>query len=172
MPLLDAKGHYTADRVRRLAGSEAAGHPQVLVSLADLPAALAARGGAQQIGVEIANTVEIATLVPHLEALALIGIVFPAYSDGRGFTLAKRLRREGFAGALRVIGPIIADQFAYALACGFDEVELPEANAARQPAEHWVKAAAAYSATYQRGYLREVNILDQRRAARLEGRNG
>ena len=172
MPLLDAKGHYTADRFLRLAGSEAAGHPQVLVSLADLPAALAVRGGAQQIGVEIANTVEITTLAPYLEALALIGIIFPAYSDGRGFTLAKRLRREGFTGTLRVIGPVIADQFAYGLACGFDEVELPEANAARQPAEHWVKAAAAYSATYQRGYIRGVNILDQRRAARLEGRNG
>jgi hypothetical protein len=35
-----------------------------------------------------------------------------------------------------------------------------------------VKAAAAFTATYQRGYLREANILDQRRAARLEGRNG
>lgn len=172
MPLLDAKGHYTPDRFRRLAGSEAAGHPRVLVSLAELPAALAVRGGTQQIGVEIANTVEIATLVPHLEALALIGILFPVYSDGRGFTLAKRLRREGFTGALRLVGPVIADQFAYALACGFDEVELPEASAARQPAEHWVKAAAAFSATYQRGYLHEANILDQRRQARLEGRNG
>lgn len=172
MPLLDAKGRYAPDRFRRLAGSEAAGHPHVLVSLADLPATLAVRASAQEIGVEIANTVESAALAPHFEALALIGIAFPAYSDGRGFTLAKRLRREGFTGALRAIGPLIADQFAYALACGFDEVELPEASAARQPAEHWVKAAAAYSATYQRGYVREVNILDQRRAARLEGRNG
>lgn len=172
MPLLDAGGHYVTDHFRRLAGSEIAGHPRVLVGLADLPAALAVRAKGQAVGVEIANTVEVAALAPHLETLALIGIVFPAYSDGRGFSLAKRLRREGFTGALRLVGPIIADQFAYALACGFTEVELPEASAARQPSAHWVISAAAFSATYQRGYAREANILDQRRAARLEGRNG
>ncbi|KAF0230540.1 MAG: hypothetical protein FD175_1492 [Beijerinckiaceae bacterium] len=171
MPLLDAGGRFVADRFHRFNSGEATDHPCVLVSLADLPAVLAVRGD-QEIGVEIANTVEIAALAPHFDALALIGIAFPAYADGRGFSLAKRLRRDGFTGTLRAIGPLIADQFAYALACGFDEVELPEANAARQPAEHWVKAAAAFSATYQRGYAREASILDQRRAARLEGRNG
>lgn len=172
MPLLDAGGRFVADTFLRLAGSETAGHPRGLVSLVDLPAALAARDGAQEIGVEIANTVDAVALTPHFEALALIGIAFPAYADGRGFTLAKRFRRAGFTGVLRAIGPLIADQFAYALACGFTEVELPEANALRQPADHWVKAAAAFTATYQRGYSREANILDQRRSARLEGRNG
>lgn len=172
MPLLDAKGHFATDHYHRLSGGEIVGHSYALVTLAELPAALTVAGNGQSLGVEVANNTDIGALTPHLGALSLIGIGFPAYSDGRGFTLAKRLRHVGFTGTLRAVGPLIADQFAYALACGFDELELPEASAARQPAEHWVKAAAAYSATYQRGYAREANILDQRRAARLEGRNG
>lgn len=167
MPLLDANGVFIVDIFSRDAGSQ-----PMLVPLAELPEALALRKPGALVGVDVPNTAGIEALRPHFEALSLIGIAFPAYSDGRGFSLAKRLRRDGFTGTLRAIGPLIADQFAYALACGFDEVELPEANAARQPAEHWVKAAAAFSATYQRGYAREINILDQRRAARLEGRNG
>ena len=167
MPLLDAKGVFIADTYSREAGSQ-----KEIVPFAALSETLAARKPGSTLGVDVPNTADIEALKPHFVALSLIGIAFPAYSDGRGFTLAKRLRREGFTGTLRLVGPVIADQFAYALACGFDEVELPEASAARQPAEHWVKAAAAFSATYQRGYVREANILDQRRAARLEGRNG
>lgn len=165
MPLLDATGRYVPDSYTRDADAPGA----ILLPFDALEAAPARDG---EIGVEIANTVEIAALEPHLGRLALIAIAFPAYGDGRGFSLAKRLRHAGFTGRLRAVGPLIADQFAYALACGFNEVELPEANAARQPAEHWIRAAAAFTATYQRGYARDGNILDARRAARAGGRNG
>ncbi len=177
MPLLDAHGRFVPDAFSRLPARALASASHVLVPLADLPDAslperLVTAPPKQEIGIEIANTTPIETLLPHLGALALIAIAFPAYSDGRGFTLAKRLRRAGFSRALRAVGPLIADQFAYALACGFDELELPEESASRQPADHWIKAAAAFSATYQRGYARGENILDQRRAARKEASNG
>lgn len=67
----------------------------------------------------------------------LVRIAFPAFSDGRGFTLARRLRDLGYAGRLRAVGPLIADQFAMARRSGFDEVEIPDEMAARQPAEQW-----------------------------------
>ena len=87
--------------------------------------------------------------------------------DGRGFSLARQIRRAGFAGEIRASGPLIADQFAYALSCGFDTIELPEANAARQPVPQWLHARDSFSATYQRGYGESGrNVLDQRRAAR------
>lgn len=171
MPLLDRNG-YRDDSFRRLAGAETAGHPAVLVSLDDLPAAVAVKGEGQKLGVDIANTTTLDTLQPYFEALTLIGIAFPAYSDGRGFSLARRLRKAGFTGTIRAVGPLISDQFAYALACGFDEVELPEANAARQPFAQWQHDLDTFTGTYQRGYARGENILDARRAARLEGRNG
>src|SRR5690606_10237684 len=98
---------------------------------------------------------------------ALIAIGFPAYSDGRGFSLARQLRRAGFTGRLRASGPLIVDQFAYALFCGFDEIALPASSAGRQPAEQWQRALGQVGARYQRGYGDGGSILDQRRAKRL-----
>ncbi|MEO9787281.1 MAG: DUF934 domain-containing protein, partial [Aurantimonas coralicida] len=89
-----------------------------------------------------------------------------AFSDGRGFSLAKRLRRAGFEGTLRASGPLIADQFADALACGFDEVELPETMANRQPVQQWMEAKDTMSRHYQNGYGDDRSILRKRLAAR------
>ena len=166
MKLLDRSGiradHYTRTDVAGLA--EVA---QPLLPLAELEAGLAAANG--QIGVEIGNTTRAETLAPHLARLSLVAIAFPSFADGRGFSIARRLRRAGFAGTLRAVGPLIADQFAYALACGFDEIELPDAHAERQPFAQWQKAGETISSTYQRGYQAGGNILDQRRAARKAG---
>ena len=62
---------------------------------------------------------------------------FPSFSDGRGFTIARVLRRRGFNGKLRARGHVIADQYAMARRSGFDEVEISDDLAARQPAEQW-----------------------------------
>ena len=121
--------------------------------------------GAKLIGVQIPNTTRIAELAPYLDRLALVSIAFPSFSDGRGFSVAKGLRHAGFTGELRAFGPLIADQFAHAQACGFDAVEVPEGLAERQPEGHWKAAAASLSLAYQRGYDRGLNILDQRRKA-------
>ena len=83
------------------------------------------RGSARSASI-IANTVDPQTLAPFLPRLALIDIAFPAFSDGRGFSIARLLRNAGYAGVLRAVGRLIADQFAYAIGCGFDEVELPD----------------------------------------------
>jgi uncharacterized protein (DUF934 family) len=119
------------------------------------------------VGIELPNTFEPDVLRPHFDQLALIAIGFPAFSDGRGFTLAKKLRRLGFTATLRAVGPLIPDQFAYAVACGFDEVELPEASAARQHSQQWLAALGERSNVYQRGYAgSQASILDRRRKAR------
>lgn len=76
-------------------------------------------------------------VTPHLESLELIRIPFPKSDDGRGFSLAKRLRSIGFRGELRAYGHVISDQFRYALECGFDSVEIDDTLAARQPESHW-----------------------------------
>ena len=75
-------------------------------------------------------------LAGALEA-PLVRIHFPAFNDGRGFSLARRLRALGFTGRLRAFGPLIADQYPLARRVGFDEVEIPAALAARQPADQW-----------------------------------
>ena len=89
-------------------------------------------------GVDVANTADPAELAPHFDRLDLIAVAFPAFSDGRGFTLARRLRAAGFAGRLRAVGALVPDQHRFARSCGFDEIEIDEARAARQPEADWL----------------------------------
>ena len=132
--LLDASG--PADDPWALIGDDAIPPDgPVIVALARLQEALAARPAA---GVLIPNDTQPENLRPFFPRLGLIAVDFPAFADGRGFSIAVRLRDLGYTGRLRAHGPVIADQFAYLLACGFDEVLVPEDVAIRQPAEQWM----------------------------------
>lgn len=84
--------------------------------------------------------------LPHLR---MIRVAFPSFADGRGFTLAKRLRLLGYTGRLRAHGHVIADQYAMARRSGFDEVEISDDLAARQPENQWVFRADWRENDYQ-----------------------
>lgn len=79
----------------------------------------------------------------------MIRIDFPSFADGRGFTLAAMLRRAGFAGRLRARGHVLADQYAMARRSGFDEVEIDQALAERQPQDQWLARADWQDNHYQ-----------------------
>ncbi|MCB2136862.1 MAG: DUF934 domain-containing protein [Rhodobacteraceae bacterium] len=72
------------------------------------------------------------------DGIGLIRVAFPSSADGRGFTLARHLRGRGYTGRLRAKGHVIADQYAMARRCGFDEVEISDDLAARQPEDQWL----------------------------------
>ena len=76
------------------------------------------------------------------------------------------LREQGYRGTLRVAGPIVPDQWPFALQCGFDEVELSDEQLARQPVEQWLHAPQVVSFTYQQAADGGPSIFQQRRAAR------
>jgi uncharacterized protein (DUF934 family) len=78
-----------------------------------------------------------------------IRVDFPSSADGRGFTIAAILRRAGFKGRLRARGHLLADQYAMARRSGFDEVEIDDALAKRQPEEQWLARADWQSHNYQ-----------------------
>ncbi len=99
------------------------------VALADLPR--------HQGAVDLTQTDDPEALRSILPDLNLIRVAFPAFNDGRAFTIARRLRMMGYTGALRAFGPVIADQYAMLRRVGFDQVEIPDALAARQPADQW-----------------------------------
>lgn len=103
--------------------------PETFVSLADL----ATHTGA----LDLANTDDPAALKDQFGNIGLIRIAFPAFNDGRGFTLARRLRVLGYTGRLRAHGHVIADQYTMARRSGFDEVEISDDLATRQPAVQW-----------------------------------
>lgn len=81
--------------------------------------------------------------------VTLIRVDFPSFSDGRGFTIARVLRRLGYGGKLRASGHVIADQYAMARRSGFDEVEISDELAARQPEGQWKFRANWQAHDYQ-----------------------
>ena len=115
--------------------------PVDTVTLADLPTN---RGA-----VDLANTDDPQALAPHLGTLTLIRVAFPAFNDGRAFTIARRLRMMGYTGRLRAQGHVIADQYAMARRVGFDEVEISDDLATRQPAAQWAVRADWQAHHYQ-----------------------
>ena len=115
--------------------------PETVVALADL--------GQHRGAVDLAHTDDPSILGPELSNLALIRVTTPAFNDGRAFTIARRLRAMGYRGRLRAVGPMIADQYAMARRVGFDEVEIPDEIAARQPWEQWQFRADWQAHDYQ-----------------------
>ena len=87
--------------------------------------------------------------LPPLDGLEMIRIGFPSFSDGRGFTLARLLRLRGYRGRLRAAGHVIADQYAMARRAGFDEVQIDDDLAARQPQAQWLARADWRAHDYQ-----------------------
>lgn len=87
---------------------------------------------------DLAHTDDPALVEPYLNDLTLIRVAFPAFNDGRAFTIARRLRMAGYKGTLRAVGPVIADQYAMARRVGFDDVEIPDDLAKRQPEAQWL----------------------------------
>jgi len=59
----------------------------------------------------------------------------------------------GFTGRLRARGHVLADQYAMARRSGFDEVEIDDALAQRQPEDQW-QARADWSAHNYQARLR------------------
>ncbi|MBT8154057.1 DUF934 domain-containing protein [Epibacterium ulvae] len=106
-------------------------------------------------GFEGANVLQLASdaalkdYVDSLDGVELVIVEFPSFADGRGFTLARQLRLHGFAGRLRAKGHVLADQYAMARRSGFDEVEISDELATRQPADQWLARADWKSHNYQ-----------------------
>ncbi len=89
------------------------------------------------VAIDVPNTLEPEELASILDQIALIRIPFPTHVDGRGFTLARQLRLLGYKGRLRAFGHILADQYTKARRCGFNEVEIYDELAKRQPEGQW-----------------------------------
>jgi len=87
--------------------------------------------------------------IPLADSLQMIRVDFPHAADGRGFTLARQLRLRGYTGRLRARGHVIADQYAMVRRSGFDEVEIPDDLAARQPQDQWLARANWKDHDYQ-----------------------
>lgn len=106
-------------------------------------------GSTRPLAVDVPSDADPEFLRPFLDQVGLIRIDFPDFADGRGFTIAQRLRLMGYQGRLRAKGHVIADQYAMARRSGFDEVEIDTALAARQPQAQWMSRANWRDHDYQ-----------------------
>ena len=66
------------------------------------------------------------TLKLPLTQLDLITIEFAAFADGRGYSFATLLRRQGYKGELRAVGDVFKDVMFYLKRCGFTQFALKD----------------------------------------------
>ncbi|QGX98679.1 DUF934 domain-containing protein [Roseovarius faecimaris] len=101
------------------------------------------------VAIDLPSSADPLELAGRLPDVPMIRVDFPSFSDGRGFTIARQLRLMGFTGRLRARGHVLADQFAMARRAGFDEVEISDEMAERQPQTHWLFRADWKAHDYQ-----------------------
>lgn len=84
------------------------------------------------IGVAVDATAEFDVATDDLGKLALIAIPFAKFTDGRGYSLARRLRDTlTFEGEVRATGEVLIDQIPLMLRCGFDSFVVSHAPTLR-----------------------------------------
>ena len=158
--VLTRDGVWTADewRVHRaqadistdVRDSGAAGDavdPSVGTERALLPLALyLAQPHSVAHGVWLAPTDDPMELQPYLQSVPMIAVQFPAFTDGRGYSIASTLRnRLHYRADLRAIGDILIDRVFFLRRVGFSSFAL-RADQDRAAA---VKALHTFSDAYQ-----------------------
>ncbi len=97
-------------------------------------------------GVIWPNNRDVDDLVPYLDRLAVIALVFPTFRDGRAYSQARLLReRYGYRRELRATGQVLRDQFVFMLRAGFDAFEVKKES----DAAAFASTSRRYSVFYQ-----------------------
>ena len=141
-------------------GAELPGDGAVLVTATRLledAEALSTRSG--EVGVIWPNNRDVDDLVPFLDRLAVVALVFPTFRDGRAYSQARLLReRHGYDGELRATGQVLRDQFVFMLRAGFDAFQVKK----QADAEAFAVTAKRYSVFYQPTGDGRVTALNRR----------
>lgn len=147
MPLVKGNTVVADDYVHLADDAELPADGAVLITaerfLADPEAALSRK---DKTGVIWPNNRDVDDLLPHLDRLAAVALVFPVFRDGRAYTQARLLReRFKFRGELRATGQVLRDQFVFMLRAGFDAFEVKK----QSDADAFANVAKRYSVFYQ-----------------------
>ena len=166
MPLVK-NGKIATDSFIHIADdADIPGEGDVLVTAARFmkdPEALAARKS--PIGVIWPNNRDLDELVPYLDRLAVVALVFPTFRDGRAYSQARLLReRYKFRTELRATGQVLRDQFVFMLRAGFDSFEVVK----QADAEAFASTARRYTVFYQPTGDGRITALHRRMQQRHE----
>ncbi|XIA66258.1 DUF934 domain-containing protein [Bradyrhizobium sp. TZ2] len=160
MPLVK-NGRITTDLFVHVAdGAELPGDGAILVSAARFledPEAVLKRAG--KVGVVWPNNRDLDDLVPYLDRLAAVALVFPSFRDGRAYSQARLLReRHGYDGEMRATGQVLRDQFVFMSRAGFDAFEVKK----DADADAFAETMKRYSVFYQPTGDGRVTALNRR----------
>lgn len=110
------------------------------------------------VGAVIATGTPFTELNAIADKLTFAVIEFPAFGDGRGFSLAVRLRKDfGFKGEIRATGPVIPDQALFLLRAGFDTVDV-----ASERKSAFEAALSRFPGFYQSDFGGQISIAHAR----------
>lgn len=121
---------------------------------------LARQAAGEKLGLWLSPTDEPAEIADDLARFEVIGVDFPKFVDGRGYSTARLLRsRYGYQGELRAIGDVQRDQLFYQRRVGFDAFAVrPDHDI-----EAAVKSLEDFDAAYQ--YSTDAGLSLRRRIA-------
>ena len=90
-------------------------------------------GGSDAGDAVLANGADdLPSLLAQAGKLSMIAIEFDTFADGRGFSMARMLRRQGYAGEIRAVGDVAMDRIDFMQRVGFNAFELRDDQDALQ----------------------------------------
>ncbi len=131
-------GAFVADPFRAWAeGDDPASvrytHVPLTVFLAEREAFLA---NPHPLGLLVAPGEDVETVAADLDRFSSIALAFPAFTDGRNYSSARLLReRHGYAGEIRAVGDVLADQIPLMRRCGISALVVTHEPTKRALAE-------------------------------------
>jgi uncharacterized protein (DUF934 family) len=99
-----------------------------------------------QLGIRLNGDNDVAEIAADLPHFSVIALQFPAFRDGRAYSIARALRQHyGYTGELRAVGNVLRDQVSYMSRVGFDAFEIDP----KQKIEDALNAFSEISVKYQ-----------------------
>ena len=101
------------------------------------------------VGIYLNGDADLESLKDVLDSFEVIAVNFPAFADGRGYSLARLLKeRYHYKGAVRAIGDVLIDQLYFMKRCGFDTYLLKDGLEAEKALQYF----STFSDPYQLAY--------------------
>ena len=101
-----------------------------------------------ELGLWLASFERAEDIPDDVHRFPVIGVDFHKFTDGRGYTLAYRLRKQmGFRGELRAMGDILRDQLFYLKRVGFDAFALRQDKDPRAALASFADFSLSYQAS-------------------------
>lgn len=107
--------------------------------------ALESREG--RLGVVVNGDDSYEQLLELLDDVPVVAIDFPAFRDGRGFSIARKLVRQGYQGEIRAVGDVAHDRLAFMESCGFNAFDISDERFSEEDLEVFDEVTVNYQGT-------------------------